>query len=51
MGREGTQGDTELCQEALAMEHWVSEVIHIDLLDPNARTPLLMVMVDNLISL
>ena len=33
------------------MEHWVSEVIHIDLQDPDARTPFLMVMVDVLISL
>ena len=51
MGREGTQGEAELRQDALAMEHWVSEVIHIDLQDPNAHTPFLMVVVDGLISL
>ena len=50
-GERGTQDDVELCQEAQAMELRVSEVPHVDLLDPDARTTLLMVMVDGLISL
>ena len=49
--REGPKLAYELRKEARARELRVSEVVHEDLLDPDARTPLLMVVVGGLISL